>query len=221
MKYFLILATILQLYSCNNISNSDTRFNIAAELIRNGKLREADSLFNTIKYTNKIDFNYKLLQIIIEFKYSKFTESLAASQNFIKIYSTNSLGYYYAGLSEFNLHNFINSEIYFDLALTKLNKSSDKDFIYLKKSNNNSDFDEVSIYDDLQFMLGLSKRFLGKYNTAILYMEACLDRNYRKADAYLVIGDCYASLGDEVNSRQYFLLAKQNGNKDADKYLIK
>lgn len=220
MRIFKVIVVILFL-SCNNHSNTENELGVIINLIKKEKLSEADSIFHRIEHTKKIDFNYKLIDIVLKFKNTKFTEGLSASQIFIKNYANNPFGYYYAGLCDFNLNNYSSAENYFTQSLDKFNNSSKNGLIYLERKNDGPDFDEASIYDDLIFMTGLSKRFVGKYKASITYMESCLSREYRKADAYLIIGDCYSNLNDKVNARQYYLLAKQNGNKDAEQFLNK
>ena len=220
MRIIKVVLVVL-LLSCNSNPNNDNELGVIIDLIKKEKLSEADSIFHSVEYTKKIDFNYKLIDIVLKFKKTKFTEGLLASQIFINNYPNNPFGYYYAGLCDFNIINYSSAENYFTQSLDKFNSSAKNGFIYLEKKNERSHFDEASIYDDLIFMTGLSKRFVGKYKASITYMESCLSRQYRIADAYLIIGDCYYNLNDKVNARQYYLLAKQNGNKDAEQFLNK
>lgn len=218
MKFFALLV-IIAFASCRNEINPDEKFSMAVALINEEKINEADSLFHTLEYNKKIDFNYKLLEIIIDFKYGRFDKMLIKSQDLKKNYPDNCLGYYYTGLCEFNLKEYISAEVQFDEAMSKFNKSSTYGFVYLKKSTDNLNFEENSIYYDLIFMIGLSKRSIGKYQSAIPFLELCLNYKYRIADSYLIIGDCYANLGDKINAKQFYLLALKNGSKEARQFL--
>jgi tetratricopeptide (TPR) repeat protein len=218
---FAFISFLLFVLSCNDKKENENKLVLVSNLLETEDTKRADSIFATVNYTSTIDHDYKLIQIVLDFKKDHFDKSLLRASDFILKYPKSSFGYYYAGLSEFNLKKYENAEKFFEQSLNSYKKSPDGHSIYLEKNGSQYLFDQNSIYDDLIFMVGLSKNSLGYYKTAISYLEDCLSNQYRKGETLIVIGDCYFNLGDKNTAKNYFLQAKQEGNKDADYYLKK
>ncbi|GAB2842139.1 tetratricopeptide repeat protein [Ferruginibacter profundus] len=220
-NHYSFIIFILLAFSCSDNKTNKNKLEVVSNLLKAGDTKKADSIFATVIYSSTIDHDYKLMQVALDFKKGHFEKALLNSNDFIEKYPKSSFGYYYAGLSEFNMKKYKNAEKLFVQSLDSYKRSPDGSSIYLEKNSSKYLFDQNSIYDDLIFMIGLSKNSLGYYKTAISFMEDCLGKQYRKAETLIVIGDCYFNLGDKDLAKNYFMQAKQEGSPDADYYLKK
>lgn len=216
---FVLLLIYFSVISCSGNESNKIKLIMASNHLRSEDLKQADSVFQTINNTADLDYPYRFVQIILNFKQKNFTESLTNSKHFITKYPKSSLGFYYAGLSEFNLGNYNNAENLFDKGLAIFQNRSHGGYIYFNNYNSQNLFDENSIYNDLIFMIGLNQNLMGKFNSSIKYIQHCLDNNYRNGDALFIMGKNYYELEDKELAKAYFIRAKEEGNADADYYL--
>ncbi len=183
-----------------------------AHLILTNNLAAAEEKLASTTPLKSSKWKVILLQTIIEFRKENYAQSLKKSEELIAANSKHPAGYYYVGLSYFNMKQYTKADFFLQKSADKLYGSR---FLETKPSDSQNVFAPTYIYDDLVFMIGLTKRFTGDVKNSIIYLQNCISRNYKLAETYFIIGEDYQLLGDSVNSREYFRLSWQNGNIDA------
>jgi len=219
--YIAIFAFSVSCCVYKKVNDTTTKLIKVLELINHHKIDSAEVYFkNKVLYNNENDFDYKMLEIIINFKRNKHTESLGKCLSLLEKYPETSVGFYYAGLNEYSLRRP-------EKALSYLIKASFigdtiNGFIYIdpqKKEKHSNIFFEGSASSDISFMIATCYTGIGDYLKSQSLLQSCVDRGYKIPECYVTMGYNCEKLGDLANANKFYSLAKNLIGTHADEVL--
>ena len=135
-KYLFVILFFCSCRSQSTLETNNGKFDSIEVYLKTENINAAESLFTTINYSDKIDFNYNLTKVLLQFKKKKFDNTIILCKQFINSYPSSAFGYYYMGLSLFNLADYQNAQNSFDSAYKTY---ADYSNLYKSTSKNSDD----------------------------------------------------------------------------------